>query len=310
MTDPRAAAGRVRRELPLPHGATLVTGERTLVVGIVNVTPDSFSDGGRSAAAARAHAEQLAAEGADVLDIGGESTRPGAAEVPVDEQLRRVLPLVRDLTRALPGVPLSIDTRSAAVARAAVDAGASLVNDVSGLAHDPAMRATVASLGVPAIVMHMRGTPADMRGRSDYGDVVGEVLRELRALLDAARAAGVAHVVADPGLGFAKTAEQSAALLAATPRFAELDAPLLVGPSRKSFLALATQGREGAPDAVRRDASVAAAALAAWLGADLVRVHDVRACGDAVRLADALRRSEGWTGPGHAARMGARAERA
>ena len=260
-------------------------------MGIVNVTPDSFSDGGAHADAdsATAHALVLADEGADLLDIGGESTRPGASEVPAAEQERRVLPVIERLAAARPEIPLSIDTRSAAVARAAVAAGASIVNDVSGLAHDPEMRRTVASLGVPAVVMHMRGSPADMRGRSAYGDVVADVLSELRHLLLAAREEGCAQLFADPGLGFAKTAAQSAALLAATPRFAELGVPVLVGPSRKSFLALAAPARGDGPSAeTRRAASVAAAALAAFLGAHVVRVHDVAACAAAVRLADLL----------------------
>lgn len=261
-------------------------------MGIVNVTPDSFSDGGLHAdpGAAVGHALRLVEDGADLLDVGGESTRPGAAEVPAEEQARRVLPVIEGIAARAPEVPVSIDTRSAVVARAAVAAGASIVNDVSGLAHDPAMRATVAALGVPAIVMHMRGTPADMKERAVYGDAVGEVLAELGDLLRSARGAGCRHLLADPGLGFAKTAAQSAALLAATPRFADLGAPLVVGPSRKSFLALAATARGGRPPAEERfAASVAAAALAAFLGAHVVRVHDVAACADAVRLADLMR---------------------
>jgi dihydropteroate synthase len=259
-------------------------------MGIVNATPDSFSDGGAHADPAT-HGARLAEAGADLLDVGGESTRPGAAPVADDEQIRRVVPAIERLARACPGVPLSVDTRSARVAREAVAAGAAIVNDVSGLAFDPAMRAAVAELGVPAIVMHMRGVPADMSSRAAYGDVVTEVAAELDAALGAARRAGVRHVLADPGLGFAKTAEQSAALLAALPRFASLGAPLVVGASRKSFLAAAT-GRRGSavpPALDRLDASVAAAALAAWLGAHVVRVHDVTACRDAVLVADALR---------------------
>jgi len=296
---------RPRFEFPLPRGRTLSLGARTLVMGIVNVTPDSFSDGGRHAEtdAALAHATRLVAEGADLLDIGGESTRPGATEIPCDEQVRRVVPLIRELSERFPDVPLSIDTRSAAVARTAVEAGAAIVNDVSALAHDPAMAATVADLGAPAILMHMRGTPADMRDRAEYGDVVEDVISELRERVDAARAAGVEHVIADPGIGFAKTPEQSAALLAATPRFVSLGVPLLVGPSRKSFLTLATGERDGDPARTRLAATVAASALAALLGADVLRVHDVQACGDAIRLADVLSNSPEWTSPDSAARM-------
>ena len=167
---------------------------------------------------------------------------------------------------------------------------ASIVNDVSGLAFDPAMRETVAALGVPAIVMHMRGTPADMKSHADYVDVTSDVLAELGTQLDAARRAGVRDVIADPGIGFAKKAAQSMTLLASLPRFADLGVPLLVGPSRKSFLAAAAGADGAAPLAIARlHASVAAAALAAWLGAHIVRVHDVKPCADAVRLADALR---------------------
>lgn len=291
MSAPGAATGPFpRREfrLPLPRRADLVLGPRTLLMGIVNATPDSFSDGGAHADPA-AHAERLADEGADLLDVGGESTRPGAAQVPDDEQIRRVVPVIERLVRTRPHVPLSVDTRSARVAREAVAAGASIVNDVSGLTFDLSMRAAVAALGVPAVVMHMRGTPADMRARTDYGDVVAEVIAELRATLDTARAAGVVHLVADPGIGFAKTAEQSLTLVAALPRFAGLSVPVLAGPSRKSFLAVATRDASAPPAIARLEASVAAAALCAWLGAHIVRVHDVRACGDAVRLADAVR---------------------
>jgi len=263
-------------------------------MGVVNATPDSFSDGGAHATADAAadHAARLVDDGADLVDVGGESTRPGADDVADDEQIRRVVPVIERLVRRGVRAPISVDTRSAHVAREAVLAGASIVNDVSGLAHDPAMRATVAELRVPAVVMHMRGGPKDMKTRAVYGDVGTEVLDELRASLDAARAAGVADVIADPGIGFAKTAEQSVALLAALPRFAALDAPVLVGPSRKSLLArFAGSDAAGPPATARLPASVAAAALAAWFGAHVVRVHDVAACGDAVRLADAMRGS-------------------
>ena len=309
---------RTRFSFALRNGDTLHLGARTLIMGIVNVTPDSFSDGGQHASptAALAHATRLVAEGADLLDIGGESTRPGAAEIPAAEQLRRVVPLIRDLVARCPATPISIDTRSAAVARAAVEAGAAIVNDVSGLVHDPAMAATVADLRVPAILMHMRGTPTDMRERVDYDDVVTDVVRELGRRLDAARAAGIEHLIADPGLGFAKTSDQSAALLAATARFRALQVPLLVGPSRKSFLALATGEREGDPATTRLAATIAASALAAALGAHILRVHDVQACGDAIRLADIVRHSLAsssaasippeWTSRDGAARMARR----
>jgi dihydropteroate synthase len=293
-------APRPRFEVPLPPRAggpaALVLGDRTLVLAVVNVTPDSFSDGGRhrDAASAIDHALRAVDEGADLLDVGGESTRPGAAEVPADEQRRRVLPVIEAVAARAPHVPVSIDTRSAAVARDALAAGAAVVNDVSGLAHDAEMRGVVASSGAPAIVMHLRGTPADMARRAAYADVTAEVLAELRVALDAARAAGCRHLLADPGLGFAKTAAQSAALLATLPRLAPLGVPLVVGASRKSFLAPAVRaGPDVSPAEARRDASLAAAALAAWLGAHVVRAHDVAATADAVRTADLLRASCG-----------------
>jgi dihydropteroate synthase len=284
MAEPRRSF-----RVPLPRGE-LVLGGRTLLLGIVNATPDSFSDGGVHGDPA-AHALRLVDEGADLVDVGGESTRPGATQVADDDQLRRVLPVIERLAREVPHVPVSVDTRSARVAREAVGAGASIVNDVSGLAFDPAMRETVATSRAAAIVMHMRGTPQDMRERTAYADVVEDVRTELAFHLDAARASGVRSLLADPGIGFAKTAQQSLALVAAIPRLATLGVPLVLGPSRKSFLAAATgEPKDAAPPAISRlPASIAAAALCAWLGAHVVRVHDVRPCLDAVRLADALR---------------------
>jgi len=286
---------RPRHEIPLAGKATLVLGERTLLMGVVNVTPDSFSDGGRhlDPEAALVHALRLVDEGADLLDIGGESTRPGAPQVSADEQIRRTVPVIRALSARAAHVPISIDTRSAAVARAAVAAGAAIVNDVAGLDHDPDMRAAVRDMGCPAIVMHMRGTPQSMRTQTEYDNVVEDVADELAALIESARRAGVEHVIADPGIGFAKTAEQSAALLAATPRLLQLGAPLLVGTSRKSFLGLATGDRAGPPSETRLHATVASVTAAALLGAHIVRVHDVAASRDAARLADVLREAAG-----------------
>ncbi len=264
-------------------------------MGVVNVTPDSFSDGGAhlDPETAVTHALQLVDEGADLLDIGGESTRPGARQIPADEQIRRTVPVIRALSARAAHVPISIDTRSAAVARAAIAAGASIVNDVAGLDHDPDMRAAVTELRCPVIVMHMRGTPEDMRAQTVYANVVEDVAAELAALIERAHRAGIEHVIADPGIGFSKTAEQSAALLAATPRLLALGAPLLLGTSRKSFLQLATGDRDGPPSETRLHATVASVTAAALLGAHIVRVHDVAACRDAVRLADVLREAAG-----------------
>ena len=262
---------------------------RTLVMGIVNVTPDSFSDGGLWFDAGRAVARglELAAEGADLLDVGGESTRPGAAEVDEAEELRRVLPVVRSLAGAC-GVPLSVDTRHAAVARAAVAEGACIVNDVMPFAGDAAMAEAVRETGAGVVAMHMRGTPQTMARDTAYADVVAEVETALRAALAYAEAQGIARerVVIDPGIGFAKDTAQNVALLAATARLARV-APLLVGASRKRFIGeLCAE-----PSAAERvGGSVGAAVWCALQGASVVRVHDVKATRQALtvvrRIAD------------------------
>jgi len=265
------------------------------IVGVLNVTPDSFSDGGRylEPDAGVEHALRLAAEGADVIDVGGESTRPGAPEVPVEEELRRVLPILERLARAGFPVPISIDTSRASVARAALDTGAAMVNDVRGLA-DPELAAVVAGAGVPVVLMHMRGTPRDMRERAVYGDVVAEVRTELGEAMARAIRAGVREdrIVLDPGIGFAKTAEQSVTLLARLSELAGLGRPILVGPSRKSFIGAIT----GAPAEERLAGTLAAVTAAVLGGATFVRVHDVGAARQAARVATALRASGGSAG--------------
>ena len=266
--------------------------DRTRVMAVLNVTPDSFSDGGELVdpdVAVRHGLTQLAA-GADLLDVGGESTRPGAGRVPEGEELRRVLPVVERLAAA--GAVVSIDTTRAAVAAAALDAGAQLVNDVSGGLADPDMLPLVAQAEVPYVVMHWRGESADMQSRARYADVVAEVRAELEERLEAAQAAGVdlRRVLVDPGLGFAKTAEHSWALLRALPQLAGLGCPLLVGASRKGFLGALLADLDGAPRPAReRDAATAAVTvLAAQAGAWGVRVHDVRSSADAVRVVEAV----------------------
>ncbi|MGA8892984.1 MAG: dihydropteroate synthase [Anaeromyxobacteraceae bacterium] len=265
------------------------------VVGVLNVTPDSFSDGGRylDPGAALDHALRLASEGADLVDVGGESTRPGAPEVPVEEELRRVVPVLERLSAARFPVPISVDTSRPEVARAALDAGAALVNDVRGLA-DPELARLVARAGVPVVVMHMRGTPRDMRERATYGDVVAEVRDELAAARDRAIRAGVAEdrIVLDPGLGFAKDAGQSLAVLARLREFLPLGRPLLVGPSRKSFIGALT----GAAPEERLPGTLAAVTASVLGGATFVRVHDVAAARQAVRVAVALRATGGSRG--------------
>ena len=275
---------------PLPENLVApARAGRALVMGVVNVTPDSFSDGGRWATTelAVAHGRQLIAQGADLLDVGGESTRPGARRVDPAEEQNRVLPVIRELADA--GVAVSVDTIHAATAVAAIEAGAIIVNDVSGGLTDPAMAGVLADAGVVYICQHWRGDPRTMDGLTDYGgDVLAGVEAELRARLDHLADAGLAdeQVVIDPGLGFAKTHEQSWRLLAATARLREdLRRPVLIGASRKRFLALALPD-DVAADPLARDAATAATtALAAAAGAWAVRVHEVPASRDAVRTA-------------------------
>ena len=267
--------------------------DRPLLMGILNVTPDSFSDGGELQEAAdvvrrgQAHVDA----GADLLDIGGESTRPGAQEVPEGEEVRRVVPMIRLLARELPSVPISIDTRKAAVARAALDAGAAVVNDVSALA-DPAMAEAVARADAGVVLMHMRGVPATMRDLARYDDVAREVAAELKQALFRARAAGIqdAAVVLDPGLGLAKTTEHNLRLIAQLGTLLELGRPVLLGPSRKSFLG-DILGGVAAP--ARDVATAAACALGYSAGARIFRVHDVGMARDALLVAHAIRAAGG-----------------
>lgn len=280
-----------RFTLQLPQGRTLALGERTLVMGILNITPDSFSDGGRLLDPARAIDAGLrfVEEGADILDVGGESTRPGARPLPASEELDRILPVIEGLA-AQAAVPISVDTYKASVADAAVSAGASLVNDVSGLRYEPALAEVVARRRVPLVLMHTRGRSANMYEHAVYLDVVDEVRDELRESLAFATGAGVLReqVLLDPGLGFAKEPSHSFEALARLPEFAEIGRPLVVGPSRKRFLTKPF-GRELPPS--EREWPTAAAVTAAVLGgAHIVRVHSVRASVQVVRVADELRR--------------------
>ncbi len=256
---------------------------RPLVMGIVNVTPDSFSGGGQTATpeAAIAAGRRMLAEGADILDIGGESTRPGAAPVSPAQEQARILPVISAL--AAQGAVISVDTRHAATMTAALDAGARIINDVSALSHDPAALPLVAARGCPVVLMHMRGTPGTMNGLAVYGNVVADVLAELTAARDRAVAAGVRreNIALDPGFGFAKRGAQNTALLRATGQFAALGHPLLIGLSRKKFLGEIS----GEPDAAQRDPeSLAAALFAAGLGAHILRVHDVAGTVRALRV--------------------------
>lgn len=273
-----------------PHldcAGRIVRFNRARVMGIVNVTPDSFSDGGRhfDVDAAVAHGLQLAAEGADILDVGGESTRPGADEVSTEEELRRVIPVIERLV-AETTLPVSIDTSKPEVMRAAVQAGAGMINDVFGLRREGALEAA-AQLGVPVVLMHMLGEPRSMQDAPSYDDVVGEVHRFLTERIFAAEMAGIArkNIVVDPGFGFGKTTAHNLQLLAQLERFTELGVPVLAGLSRKRSIGELT-AREVAGERVH--GSVAAHLIAVQRGAKLVRVHDVAATVDALKVWSAV----------------------
>lgn len=268
-------------------------GDRTLVMGVLNVTPDSFSDGGRALDPGRAVELALAMEagGADLIDIGAESTRPHAPALPADDERARLLPVLRRL-RDRVRVPLSVDTYKADVARQALDEGAVIVNDVSGLEYDPALGEVVAARGAALVLMHTRGRPASMYELATYDDVIVDVARELTRRMEAAVGRGVpwSSIILDPGIGFAKQAAHSARVLARLEAFSVLGRPLLVGPSRKSFLATAAGDR---PAAERDWATAAAVTAAALGGAHIVRVHAVEAMVQAARVADLLRMAAG-----------------
>ncbi len=266
----------------------LGVGERVLVMGILNVTPDSFSDGGRFLDPDRAvaHALRLQEEGADIIDIGGESTRPGAEPVPLEEELRRVIPVLEKL-RGVLRIPVSIDTYKAEVAEAAIELGARIVNDVTALRADPRMPEVVARSGVGLVLMHMKGTPKDMQENPIYTDVVAEIKGFLRERISAALSRGIApeQIAVDPGIGFGKKLEHNLEILWRLEEFLELGRPVLVGPSRKSFIGEIL----GLPVEERLEGTLAACAVAVVRGADIVRVHDVLPARRAVDLAFRLR---------------------
>ena len=270
--------------------------DRIVVVGVLNVTPDSFSDGGRytDVDQAVAHARRMRAEGADVIDVGGESTRPGAQRVDAAEESRRVVPVIAALTGE--GIPVSVDTYRASVAEAALTAGASIVNDVSGGLGDPDMARVVRAAGCPWILMHWRGHSSAMQRLASYADVVAEVCAELSARVEHAVSAGVAppRLILDPGLGFAKTARHNWTLLAHLDALLDLGLPVLIGSSRKSFLGTLLAGADGSPRPVddREDATTAITAYAALQGAWGVRVHEVRRSVDAALAAAAIKNAD------------------
>ena len=270
------------------RGHTFEWGTRTYLMGVLNVTPDSFSDGGEfnTPNTALAQAQQLVAAGADIIDIGGQSTRPGAVEVSLEEELERVLSVLQ-LLRPEISVPISVDTTRAAVAKAAVAAGADIINDISGATFDPEMLSTVAFLGVPIVLMHLRGTPQTMQQLTDYQDLIGEIYQFLESRIANAIASGIssAQIIIDPGIGFAKKYNQSLEIIRRLSVFHSLNCPILVGVSRKSFIGHILNQ----PDPKARVWGTAAACCGAIAGgADILRVHDVKEIRDVCRVADAI----------------------
>ncbi len=271
------------------------------IMGILNITPDSFYAGSRarSAATIAETAERMEADGADILDIGGESTRPGSDYVSVQEELDRVLPAVEAIRRRS-SIPLSVDTRKRPVAEAALNAGVDMINDVTALRDDPEMARLCAERNVPVVLMHMRETPKTMQVDPHYRDVISEIIQELEERIEAARAAGVRkeQIIIDPGIGFGKRYEDNLHILHCLRRFRELGFPLLMGLSRKSFLGRAAAGpdREPLPAERRLISSVAANLWSVLEGADMVRVHDVEATAQALRVIEAIRKAGGENG--------------
>jgi len=274
------------RPLAFRHGGVAMNFERSRIMGVLNVTPDSFSDGGRylDAEAAIAHALRMAGEGADVIDIGGESTRPGSAAVDAAEEWARIEPVVRGLAGKI-HIPVSIDTAKPAVAAKAVAAGASILNDVTGL-RDPAMRALVAKEHLGAVIMHMKGDPRTMQEDPEYGDVVEEIHEFFEERIDLCEEDGIPldRLMIDPGIGFGKTVEHNLEILQRLDEFTDLDVPLLVGTSRKSFLGKIADGETDD----RLPASLASAVAAVLAGANIIRVHEVAPHVQALRIVDAL----------------------
>lgn len=263
---------------------------KTCIMGILNVTPDSFSDGGVhfTGPSAVESGLRMVDNGADILDIGGESTRPGSEPVSLDEELRRVLPVIESLASKV-NVPISIDTYKADVAGRAVDAGASIINDISGLRFDPEMSAVVSRCGVPVVIMHMKGNPKDMQQHPSYSALIPEILEFMRSRIAFAVQAGIPQdmIIIDPGIGFGKTFDHNLQILHNLGDFTSLGRPILVGPSRKAFIGKVLGN---APAAGRMEGTAAAVAISIMHGANLVRVHDVKEMAKVVKVADAIKR--------------------
>ncbi len=261
---------------------------RTNIVGILNVTPDSFSDGGNyfGVAAAMSRARDMAAEGADIIDVGGESSRPGSEPVSEEEELRRVIPVIERIVKEI-AVPISIDTYKPHVAEEALAAGATMVNDITGLTN-PKMRAAAAAARAPVILMHMQGKPKTMQENPQYHDVIGDIKEFFRMQVALAQKAGIEKIILDPGIGFGKTIEHNLTILKRLHEFTDLGFPILVGPSRKSFIGALTGNL---PATERLEGTIAAIVAARLNGASYVRVHDVKECTRALHVADAIARA-------------------
>jgi dihydropteroate synthase len=263
--------------------------KRTYIMGILNITPDSFSDGGLfyTKDTAVDHALKMYDEGADIIDIGGESTRPGAESVSLEEEMKRVIPVIEELAKKLP-IPLSIDTYKSRIAQAALSAGASLVNDISGLKFDPEMSAVVAGYKVPVVIMHIKGTPKNMQKNPSYTALIPEIMDYLRGGLKIARDAGIAedNIIIDPGIGFGKTVEHNLEIIKRLDEFRGFEKPILIGPSRKSFIGKILNDL---PVTERLEGTAAAAAIGILNGANIIRVHDITAMVRVARVADKIK---------------------
>ncbi len=272
-----------------PHQIKIINknlsfGKRTYVMGILNVTPDSFSDGGKfiSVKDAVAQADRMIKDGADIIDIGGESTRPGAKKVSEQEEIKRTIPVIKELKKR--NIIISIDTRKSGVAYAAIKAGANIINDISGLKFDKNMAKTAANLKVPVIIMHMRGNPENMQKNTQYSDIIADIMAELDKSIKIAQNAGIEKIIIDPGFGFSKTPEQNLEILKRLKEFKSLGLPILIGTSRKSTIGHVL----GLPPAKRLEGTIATVVVAILAGADIIRVHDVLEMKRAAKMADAI----------------------
>lgn len=290
-TNRKKRESRRRPDLDLAiKGFRFAFGLRTYVMGVLNVTPDSFSDGGKYCDLQKAvrHAAEMANEGADIIDVGGESTRPGACDIGEDEEMRRVVEVVKTISKKV-GLPVSIDTRKAPVAEAAIKAGACIINDVSGMKHDPRMAKVAARHGAAVILMHMKGSPRDMQADPQYHDVIADIIKSLKESVGLARRAGVKEekIIVDPGIGFGKTLEHNLEILNRLGELKKLGRPICIGTSRKSFIGKVLNIEDPRD---RLTGTIASSAIAVMNGANILRVHDVSQARSAARMADSILR--------------------